>query len=260
MTEFLPTRCSPFSTLSSAGTGLLTTLAVVGLAMFTREACAATAVAHAATAARAAGPLTHDLGAIAKELKPAKPVYTTAIGKWIAPLMYIGSFALLANGLMHLDPERKKANEVGVGIITAIAGLMWWPFLIAMIMDQGLGPLTNFVTGLAGMYAFFFTALGVTQIFKIPKKQLGAVAILIGWLTGAYAWYFLKAPAPGGGTWFYHFTIALVWFIAMNLAGLFMQGRMNERLLGWVVTFAAIYTFAVPALLWSMPAGHQGPF
>jgi len=43
-----------------------------------------------------------------------------------------------------------------------------------------------------------------------------------------------------------------VWFVAMNLAGLFMQGRMNEKLLGWVATFVAIYTFAVLA-------GHQGP-
>jgi len=58
----------------------------------------------------------------------------------------------------------------------------------------------------------------------------------------------------------YHFTIALVWFVAMNLAGLYMQGRMNERVLGWVVSFAAVYTFAVPGVLWSMPPGHQGPF
>ena len=241
-----------------AVTAAITTLATGAMMLVTRDAGAATMAAHA-TAAHATT-VSHELGVIASELKPAKPVYATSVGKWIAPLMYIGSFALLANGLMHLDPARKKADERGVGIITVTAGVMWWPFLVAMIVSQGLGPLTNFVTGLAGMYSFFFIALGLTQIFKIPKKQLGAVAIFIGWLTGAYAWYFLKTPAPGGGTWIYHFTIALVWFIAMNLAGLFMQGRMNEKLLGWVVTFAAIYTFAVPALLWSMPAGHQGPF
>lgn len=243
---------------ASAWSGALATLAVGALMVVTRDAAAATAAAQAGAAHAATA--SHELGIIAGELKPAKPAFTTSVGKWIAPLMYIGSFALLANGLMHLDPARKRASELGVGIITATAGLMWWPFLIAMIMAQGLGPLTNFVTGLAGMYSFFFIALGLSQIFQVPKKQLGAVAIFIGWLTGAYAWYFLKAPAPGGGTWVYHFTIALVWFIAMNLAGLFMQGRMNEKLLGWVVTFAAIYTFAVPALLWSMPPGHQGPF
>jgi len=198
---------------------------------------------------------------IAKELAPAKPFFVTSIGKWIAPLMYIGSFALLANGLMHLDPARKKASEFGVGIITATAGLMWWPFLIAMIVVQGLGPLTNFVTGLAGMYAFFFIALGFTQIFHVESRHtLGAVAIFIGWLTGVYAYYFLTLAAPTGGTWMYHFTIALVWFIAMNLAGLLMQKRMNERVVGWVVTFAAVYTFAIPGILWSMAPGHQGPF
>ncbi|MDA8365010.1 MAG: hypothetical protein M0Z84_14635 [Gammaproteobacteria bacterium] len=253
------TRFSSNSMFSaSAVSGALATLAAGALMLVTRDAGAVTAAAQAGAAhAATAG---HELGIIASELKPGKPVFATSVGKWIAPLMYIGSFALLANGLMHLDSERKRANEIGVGIITATAGLMWWPFLIGMIMAQGLGPLTNFVTGLAGMYSFFFIALGLSQVFQVPKKQLGAVAIFIGWLTGAYAWYFLKAPAPGGGTWVYHFTIALVWFIAMNLAGLFMQGRMNEKLLGWVVTFAAVYTFAVPALLWSMPPGHQGPF
>ncbi len=235
----------------------LATLAAGSLLFVSGDAYAAT---HTAAAASHALTLTQEVGTLAKEMTPAKPVYATAIGKWIAPIMYIGSFALLANGLMHLDPARKKASEVGVGIITAVAGLMWWPFLIAMMLAQGLGPLTNIVTGLAGMYAFFFIVLGFTQIFAIPKKQLGAVAIFIGWLTGAYAYFFLTTPAPGGGTWVYHFTIALVWFIAMNLAGLLMQGRMNEKLVGWVVTFAALYTFAIPALMWSMPAGHQGPF
>ena len=90
------------------------------------------------------------------------------IGKWIAPLIFLGAFALLANGFMHLDPERKKANEKTVGVITAAAGIFWWPFLIGMMGAQGLGPLTNFVTGLAGMYAFFFTVLGIIQIFGLP--------------------------------------------------------------------------------------------
>ncbi|WP_297387653.1 hypothetical protein [Acidiferrobacter sp.] len=218
--------------------------------------------AWAATVATAGGgSATASLAQIAKELAPAKPFFVTSDGKWIAPLMYIGSFALLANGLMHLDPARKKASEFGVGIITVTADIMWWPFLIAMMASQGLGPLTNLVTGLAGMYAFFFTVLGLTQIFHVESRhQLGAVAIFIGWLTGVYAYFFLTTPAPTGGTWVYHFTIALVWFVAMNLAGLYMQGRMKERVLGWVVSFAAIYTFAVPAVLWSMPPGHQGPF
>ncbi len=215
----------------------------------------------AMTPAAGNGGAAASLAQIAKELAPAKPFFVTSDGKWIAPLMYIGAFALLANGLMHLDPERKKASEFGVGIITVTAGLMWWPFLIAMMVTQGLGPLTNFVTGLAGMYAFFFIALGFTQIFHVEsRRQLGAVAIFIGWLTGVYAYYFLTTPAPTGGTWIYHFSIALVWFLAMNLAGLYMQGRVRERVLGWVVSFAAIYTFAVPAVLWSMPPGHQGPF
>ena len=231
---------------------------VVGLGLFVMRMHPAWAATMSGTGG---GGTAASLAQIAKDLAPAKPFFATSDGKWIAPLMYIGSFALLANGLMHLDPARKKASEFGVGIITATAGIMWWPFLIAMMVAQGLGPLTNLVTGLAGMYAFFFTALGLTQIFRVESRhQLGAVAIFIGWLTGVYAYFFLTTPAPTGGTWMYHFTIALVWFVAMNLAGLYMQGRMNERVLGWVVSFAAVYTFAVPGVLWSMPPGHQGPF
>ncbi|MGC9168481.1 MAG: AmiS/UreI family transporter [Desulfurella sp.] len=181
-----------------------------------------------------------------------------AVGKWIAPIIYLGAFALLSQGFMHLDPERKKANEKTVGVITLVVGVMWWPFLIAMISNEGLGPITNFVAGLAGMYAFFFMVLGILEIFSLPKKSLGGIAILIGWLTLAYALFWLLNGLKV--SWAYHASIAFVWFVAMNLAGLLMQGKMNEKLVGWVVTFAALYTFAIPAILWSLPAGMQGPF
>jgi len=184
------------------------------------------------------------------------------VGKFIAPIMYLGAFALLANGLMHLDPERKKADMRVVGVITATAGVMWWPFLIAMSVVQGLGALTNFITGLAGMYAFFFIALGILEIFDFPnKKSLGPIAILIGWLTLAYGIFFIFTTNPAGtGTWVYHFSIMFVWFVAMNAAGFMLQGRFPEKTTGWIVTFAALYTFAIPALFWSMPPGMRGPF
>ncbi len=183
------------------------------------------------------------------------------VGKFIAPIMYLGAFALLANGLMHLDPERKKANIKTVGVITATVGVMWWPFLIAMSVVQGLGALTNFITGLAGMYAFFFVVLGILEISDLPKKSLGPVAIFIGWLTLAYGIFFILTPNPAGtGTWVYHSSIMFVWFLAMNAAGFMMQGRFRERTAGWIVTFAAVYTFAIPAVFWSMPPGMRGPF
>lgn len=183
------------------------------------------------------------------------------VGKWIAPIIYLGAFALLANGLMHLDPERRKADERVVGVITLTVGVMWWPFLITMNAVHGLGHLTYFITGLAGMYAFAFTVLGVLEILKWPKKSLGGVFILIGWLTLAYAIFFITAPTPTGhGTWIYHFSIAFVWFVAMNFAGFFMQGKCKEKTVGYIVTFAALYTFAIPAILWSMPPGLRGPF
>lgn len=190
----------------------------------------------------------------------AAPSAPAPIGKWIAPIIYLGAFALLSQGFMHLDPQRKKANEKTVGVITLVVGIMWWPFLIAMISVQGIGFITNFVTGLAGMYAFFFIVLGIIEIFGLSKKSLGGISILIGWLTLAYALFWLMSDLPIGGRWIYHFSIAFVWFIAMNLAGLLMQGRMNEKVVGWVVSFAALYTFAIPAILWSMPIGMQGPF
>jgi len=46
----------------------------------------------------------------------------------------------------------------------------------------------------------------------------------------------------------------------MNMVGFFMNGKLSEKLLDYVVTFAALYTFAIPAILWSMPSGYQGPF
>ena len=100
--------------------------------------------AWAATVSTAGdGGAAASLAQIAKDLAPAKPFFVTSDGKWIAPLMYIGSFALLANGLMHLDPARKKASEFGVGIITATAGIMWWPFLIAMMVARACTAAPN---------------------------------------------------------------------------------------------------------------------
>jgi hypothetical protein len=136
------------------------------------------------------------LGSVILTLLTAASVFAAnaapqpTVGKWIDPIIYLGAFALLANGLMHLDPERKKADQRAVGVITAAVGLMWWPFLIAMMSAQGLGKLTNFITGLAGMYSFFFIAAGFLEIFKLPFKSLGPVSILIGWLTLGYGIFF----------------------------------------------------------------------
>ena len=57
------------------------------------------------------------------------------VGKWIAPIIYLGAAVLLANGLLHLDPECRKSSERVVGVITFVVGVMWWPFLIAMMME-----------------------------------------------------------------------------------------------------------------------------
>ncbi|MHB1697272.1 MAG: hypothetical protein ACYCSQ_04135 [bacterium] len=238
---------------------------VLGFKVTAFAAAAASLKPAIANGASNAG-VAQQLSVIAKELSPAKPA--ASLGNWLAPIFYLAAFAFLAIGALHIDVpdkegKRKKFNPMGIGIISLLVGLMWWPYIIAMMVAQGLGPLTNFVAGLIGMFSFFFMALGLTILMKVPapSKQLGPVAIMLAWFVGVYAYFFLSTPAPGGGVWMYHFSIALVLFVAMNAVGLYILGIMkSEKLLGWILIIAGLYSLAIPAVLWSLPAGMQGPF
>ncbi len=236
---------------------------VLGFKVTAFAATATAALKPAFPAGAAAGGLAHQLHIIAKELKPAKSAAT--LGNWLAPIFYLAAFAFLAIGALHIDVpdaegKRKKFNPMGIGIISLLVGLMWWPYIIAMMVVQGLGPLTNFVAGLVGMFSFFFMALGLTILMKVPapSKQLGPVAIMLGWFVGVYGYFFLTTAAPGG-VWFYHFTVALGLFLAMNAVGFYIMGIMkSEKLLGWILIVAGLYCLAIPAILWSLPSAMQG--
>jgi hypothetical protein len=235
---------------------------VLGFKVTAFAAAAASLKPAMANGASNAG-VAHQLSVIAKELSPAKPAAT--LGNWLAPIFYLAAFAFLAIGVLHTDVpdkegKRKKFSPMGIGIISLLVGIMWWPYIIAMMVVQGLGPLTNFVAGLIGMFSFFFMALGLTIIMKVPapSKQLGPVAIMLGWFVGVYGYFFLTTPAPGG-VWFYHFTIALGLFIAMNAVGFYIMGTLkSEKLLGWILIIVGLYSLAIPAILWSLPAAMQG--
>ncbi len=239
---------------------------VLGFNVTAFAASAAAALKPAVPSGAAHAGVADQLMVIAKELKPAKPA--AAFGNWLAPIFYLAAFAFLAIGALHIDVpdaegKRKKFNPMGIGIISLLVGLMWWPYIIAMMVVQGLGPLTNFVAGLVGMFSFFFMALGLTIIMKVPapSKQLGPVAIMLAWFVGVYAYFFLTTGAPGGGVWMYHFSVALLLFIAMNAVGLYILGIMkSEKLLGWILIISGLYSLAIPAVLWSLPSGMQGPF
>ncbi len=192
----------------------------------------------------------------------APPQLTAAIGavgaaKAVVPLMLTGAFFIMANAMLHLNPERTKVSVASVGTVGIVAGLIFLANLFVMMLTNftgvaspsNLGPLTNFVGGLATMYGFFFLVVGLNQLLGLKHNVLGPIAILIAFLTLGYAWMFFAAG------WYYHMTIALVWFVAMLFAGLFQVGKLSEKTLGYWLLFTAVWTFAIPGFIWasSMP-------
>ena len=188
----------------------------------------------------------------------ALPGVAGPIGKAVVPLMYAGAFFILANAMLHLNPDRSKVSVVSVGTVGLVTGIIFLANVYEMMSGpDNLGPLTNFVAALGTMYGFFFTTVGINQMLGVKQNVLGPIAILIGWMTLAIGVFWLMLP---GHPWVYHFSITLVWFIAMNLAGLYQVGKMPEKVLGYWLLLTAVYTFAIPAFLWTLPGGFQGPF
>ena len=131
---------------------------VLGFKVTVFAATAAAALKPAVPAGAAQAGVAHQLQIIAKELKPAKPA--AALGNWLAPIFYLAAFAFLAIGALHIDVpdaegKRKKFNPMGIGIISLLVGLMWWPYIIAMMVAQGLGAAYEFCRG-ASRYVLVF--------------------------------------------------------------------------------------------------------
>ncbi|MFP3255650.1 MAG: hypothetical protein RXP30_04390 [Thermoplasmata archaeon] len=183
------------------------------------------------------------------------------IGKAIVPLMFAGAFVLTAFGALHLNPERNRVSAIAAGLVAFIGGVF---FIINVVMFQALsmlGPISNYVAGLATMYGLFFIMVGLMNIFGVKANIMAPIAILIGWITLAYALFWIWGfPDYGLGSWYYHASIAIVWFITMNMAGFFLAGKLPEKYLGVMCLIAAVYTFAIPGFLWALGPGAQGPF
>lgn len=183
------------------------------------------------------------------------------MGKAIVPLMFAGAFVLTAFGAFHLNPERNRVSTIAVGIVAFIGGVF---FIINIVMFQALsmlGPISNYVAGLATLYGLFFMMMGVMNIFGVKANVMAPIAILVGWITLAYGLFFIFGfNYYGLGPFYYHFSITFVWFIAMNMAGFFLAGKLPEKYLGIMLLFTALYTFAIPGFLWALGPGAQGPF
>ncbi|MGB9815431.1 MAG: hypothetical protein ACPLVI_05735 [Thermoplasmata archaeon] len=183
------------------------------------------------------------------------------MGKAIVPLMFAGAFVLTAFGALHLNPERNRVSAIAAGIVAFVGGVF---FIINVVMFQALsmlGPISNYVAGLATMYGLFFIMVGLMNIFGVKANVMAPIAILVGWITLAYGIFWIFGfQYYGLSAWYYHFSIAFVWFITMNMAGFFLAGKLPEKYLGVMCLIAALYTFAIPGFLWALGPGAQGPF
>ncbi len=184
------------------------------------------------------------------------------IGNAIVPFLFAGAFVLMALGAYHMNPSRNKISGVATGIVATVGGIF---MIMNVIMFQSssspmgtMGPISNYMAGLGILYGLFFTMIGLILIVGAKLNVMAPIAIVVGWITLAYAVFFNMALGHiiPGGNWIYLASVAYMWFIAMNIAGFSMAGKVSERFNGGFLMWSSLYTFAIPGILMALAIGH----
>ncbi|GBE55164.1 MAG TPA: hypothetical protein ENH28_05985 [Euryarchaeota archaeon] len=184
------------------------------------------------------------------------------IGKAITPFLFAGAFVLMALGAYHMNPSRSKISGVATGIVALVGGIF---MIINVVMFQSssnlmgtMGPISNYMAGLGVLYGLFFTMIGLILIIGAKLHVMAPIAIVVGWITLAYAVFFNMAMNMifPGGNWIYLASVAYMWFIAMNIAGFSMAGKVPERFNGGFLMWSSLYTFAIPGIMMALAIVH----
>ncbi|HEQ78588.1 MAG TPA: hypothetical protein ENI78_03075, partial [Euryarchaeota archaeon] len=127
------------------------------------------------------------------------------IGNAIVPFLFAGAFVLMALGAYHMNPSRNKISGVATGIVATVGGIF---MIMNVIMFQSssspmgtMGPISNYMAGLGILYGLFFTMIGLILIVGAKLNVMAPIAIVVGWITLAYAVFFNMALGhiiPGG--------------------------------------------------------------
>lgn len=159
-------------------------------------------------------------------------------------LLVAGGLAAWANGLFFLgigaQPAEGGAHPVRtVGAISLIAGIVMFVNVGYMIFIVGGNGVA--VAALATLYALFFTALGTSALGGLDLKPIANICLPI-----AVGSLFFITKFFDGDLLFQ--SIMVVWTVAFVAIWATVYGRLEARILGWILVVTAVWTFFLPAL------------
>ncbi len=155
-----------------------------------------------------------------------------------------GAFVI---GLYLLGIGAKPADEGGkdplysVGWIELVVGLFLTAQTIILVQTAGLPTLA----GIVGLFALFFTSLGIVLIKGADLRPVGAIAFTIG----MFAWPYAFFDVFNG---FFLFQLnAIVWSVALFAVAAFTYGKLEAKILGGILVATAAWGW-LPAVYLSL--------
>ncbi len=150
--------------------------------------------------------------------------FTYATGAFV-----IGVY-LLGIGAEPAD-DGGKGPLYTVGWVELLVGLFLAVQTIILVETAGLPTLA----GIVGLFALFFTSLGIALIKGADLRPVGTIAFVIGMFAWPYAFF------NGFETVFLFQSNAIVWSVAFFAIAAFAYGKLAAKNLGGVLVLTAIW-------------------
>jgi hypothetical protein len=153
------------------------------------------------------------------------------LAAWANAMFFLGVGAEPAEG--GQPPVRT------VGVITLVAGIAAFVNVGYMIFIVGGNGVA--VAALATLYALFFTALGIAELWGLDLKPIANICLPI-----AVGSLFFITKFFDGDVLFQ--SIMVVWTVAFAAVWATVYGKLPAKTLGAILTFTSVWTFFLPAL------------
>ena len=174
----------------------------------------------------------------------------------ITIVFFVSGMAVWANAMYFLGvgADRKEGGAdplKSVGWVTLTAGLVDFVQAFAIMSNQlaGEAEASILLAGLVSIYALFFTFLGITEVLGLDLRPLGNVCIAIALVPMFYFDFFT-------GSWMFQ-SILLIWVVTFATIAGVTYGKVQPKVLAFVLFVTALYTFWTPAVILAL--GNEIP-
>ena len=172
----------------------------------------------------------------------------------ITIVFFVSGIAVWANAMYFLGvgADRKEGGADplrSVGWVTLTAGIADFVQAFAIMSNQLAGEASILLGGLVAIYAMFFTFLGITEVLGLDLRPLGNVCIAVALVPLFYLDFFT-------GSWMFQ-SILVVWAVVFLAIAAVTYGKLQPKVLAFLLFVTAIYTFWTPAVILAL--GNEIP-